>query len=130
MFGADHYVPILKAKQAEMLALRDSKSSVKAGITPLIEMVPIPWDFEKERPSKTLTKHVQDRIESLKKAWKGGRPLFVDMKWVEDAVDEEGTWAIPIWFSELQKSELAVIPVLSLEGGAQLRAAIKAAGDL
>jgi len=40
MFGPNHYVPILRWKQAERFALRDLDPSDRERITPLIELTP------------------------------------------------------------------------------------------
>ena len=44
MFGPEHYVPILKAKQAEFRALGRLAEEVRGGLTPLIELEPLGAD--------------------------------------------------------------------------------------
>ncbi len=41
MFGYKHYVPVLRWKQSEWLALRELKDVQRKEITPLIEIVPV-----------------------------------------------------------------------------------------
>ena len=47
MFGAKHYVPILRWKQAERLALRYLDEKDRCRITPLIEITPKSFDAPK-----------------------------------------------------------------------------------
>ena len=59
MFGRDHYVPILKGREGEYGALQTLAPSTRQALTPLIKIPPIPWDFEEERPAKTVDQHLK-----------------------------------------------------------------------
>ena len=45
-FNHTHYVPTLKGRAGEYGALQAMTAEVKAALTPLIEIPPIPWDFD------------------------------------------------------------------------------------
>ena len=63
-----NYVPVLKAKDGELIALRNLTSETKANLMPLIELQP------KERPElleRTLTQ--------IKKGWASGLPFLLDV---------------------------------------------------
>jgi hypothetical protein len=56
MFGSDHYVPILKAKQAEFRALGRLTTEVRSGLTPLVELEPFGADggYDLDKLSRDL----------------------------------------------------------------------------
>jgi len=84
MFGHDHYVPILKAKDGEYGALRTLLSSVRTALTPLLEIPPVDWDYKEQRPKKTIGQHLEKVGKKIERAWGHNRPLFVDLLWIPD----------------------------------------------
>ena len=48
-----------KAERGEFSALRELKAETKDLLTPLIEVPPIPWDFESEKPAKSINGHLE-----------------------------------------------------------------------
>lgn len=125
MFSEIHYVPILKAKQAELLAVKDSGPATKNHMTPLFEMVPVPWDFENEQPSDTTENHLAKGAKSIRSCWNEERPVFIDMKWIEEEEGEDGTPAVELAFAKLQEHEVPFVPVLSLANGSMYRNAVR-----
>ncbi len=75
MFDHTHYVPILRWKQAEWLALRRLSPTNKQRITPLIEITPITGPPRKRTP--TLADKLQSNALDIAKNW-GIQPIFVD----------------------------------------------------
>lgn len=69
MLDKRHYVPILKWKQGEQTALNLLPKFIKESITPLIELPPIEWNYEKEQPKKTIDKHLNGIGDSIDKHW-------------------------------------------------------------
>jgi len=65
MFNHKHYVPVLKAKQSELMALRRLDPQLKTHITPLLEI----------QPDTTNLSRVIGQIE---KGWDWEQPLFMD----------------------------------------------------
>jgi len=59
MFSHNHYVPILKGRDGEYGALQTLASNVRVALTPLLELPPIPWDYEEEAPAKTIDQHLR-----------------------------------------------------------------------
>lgn len=82
MFNDKHYVAVLKGREGEYAALRELSSGVKDWVTPLIEVPPIPWDFDNDEPSKSIDDHLAKVPERVFGAWGRQRPLFVDLLWV------------------------------------------------
>ena len=99
---------MLKSKSAEYWALRGLPNEIKAKITPLMEIIPVPWDHEKNLPTKTLKKHLDDNINKIEKSW-GGRslfdvyPIFFDFVYVNSEECINGYHPIKYFFDELRK---------------------------
>lgn len=85
MFNESHYVPIIKWKRGEQKALELLDSKYKKKFTPLIEIVPIPYDFAEERPSKTVDEHLKDIGKQLSNSWGNNMPIFLDLYWLDDS---------------------------------------------
>src|SRR5712692_3283852 len=51
MFDHKHYVPILRWKRAEWVALRDLAGDVRSHITPLVELTPRSFEARNNRPA-------------------------------------------------------------------------------
>lgn len=84
MFDHKHYVPLLKAKQGEYGALEDLPVNVKDEMTPLLEVAPVPWDWDTDTPAKTIDNHLQSLAANLIRAWGADREFFVDTLYLDD----------------------------------------------
>lgn len=80
-----HYVPILKAKRGEFQALQKMQRAVKLCFTPLLEIPPVPWDYAREGPLKTIDGHLASFPPAIQKAWGTRRVFFVDAFMLEGA---------------------------------------------
>src|SRR2546423_917579 len=78
MVEKHRYVPMLKGKDGEYGALGSLKQTTKQLITPLIELPPIPWDFDDEAPAKTIDQHVSKVAKKIESNWGTARPIFLD----------------------------------------------------
>lgn len=115
MFDHIHYVPILKGKAGEYGALRDLDPDVKERLTPIIEVPSIPWDYENDRPGKTVKDHVINVAPNIVKHWGTERAIFVDMLWVpSEEGATEGDYPLSFLFNEAQSAGLQLIPVTGL----------------
>lgn len=74
MFNHTHYVPVLRWKQAEWLALRDLDLTVKNRITPLIEFVPGKLNTSNQ---EILEKNISKTCKDFVACW-GQAPAFID----------------------------------------------------
>ena len=112
MFDHAHYVPILKGKRAEYDSLRELSPETKAALTPLIEIPPIPWDFEQDEPAKTIDQHLAPVAKSLDDAWAGDRPFFIDLLWIPDTeVMNDGRQPLSFLCDAARERNLRLIPV-------------------
>lgn len=70
------YMPILKWRQGEYLAVGRTSEGVKDGIYPLFEIPIEQWDFENDAPAKSLDDHLKNVGRRLSSNWKARRCLF------------------------------------------------------
>jgi hypothetical protein len=114
MLGERHYVPVLKWKQGEQKALEALTPAIRDGITPLIEIAPIDWDFENEVPKKTIDEHLINFGDSLQRSWQLTRPVFVDLYYL-DPQDRMVSNQHPLAYvlQEARTRNIGVIPVTS-----------------
>ena len=112
----DMYVPILKWRMGEYQALMRLKSEVKDYIVPLIVVPPIEYDFEEERPKKTIDEHMSPFGKRYREKW-GNRKCLIDL---DDSLDNQimssGKHAIQHIFDEI-RGESNAIPVVRFTNG-------------
>lgn len=77
------YVPVLLTKRGERGALTDLPAGSKATMKPLFVIEPIPWDYEEERPSKSIDQHLGNKAGQLAESW-GRSEAFVDCMFLDD----------------------------------------------
>ena len=65
MFDHRHYVPILKGREVEYGALQILQD--RTGLMPPSKVPPIPWDYEEERPAKTIDKHLEKVAQKIQR---------------------------------------------------------------
>jgi hypothetical protein len=111
-FGDEHYVPVLKWKRGEARALKELAPTVKAACTPLIEVVPIPFDYDAGVDKKSLRKHIDDAVEELATSWGTKAPVFVDVVTLLPAGVGTGN-TLTMMFDEMRKAGVRAIPVVS-----------------
>ena len=112
MFSDRHYVPAIKWKQGEYMALEELKPHHKPHLTPLVDIPAIPWDFKEERPAKSIDSHLDKIAEQMVKAWGAERSIFVDLGLVEPGVRMSGGEHPVDWlFDKLASAGVQAIPV-------------------
>lgn len=115
-FDHSHYVPILKGKRGELLALAKADNIQK--FTPLVEVVPIPMTYPEEGPgylSKTIDEHVKDTAVSFAKAMGILPSLFIDGLYIEDEKLRDGSSAMSGLFARLRTKGIPFIPAIGLD---------------
>lgn len=124
MFDHQQYVPILKWRQGEYLALERSDNSIKDWITPLFELPLEPWDFEEKKAKKTLEEHLEKFGSRLKKKW-GSRRCFVDSPFQPGTAKVNGSTHHMVEIFSLARSEGASpVPVTGLQRVKQYQKAV------
>jgi hypothetical protein len=119
VFDHRHYVPCLKLKAGEVAALQGLSPKTLAGLTPLIELPSVDWDFEEDAPRRTLPAHLERCARFLAEAWPfRDRPVFVDvLRYLDGEVGR---------FLDAASGLLAVVPVVELPAAPQDLAAARA----
>ena len=73
------YMPILRAKRGESLALRKLAKATRAAILPLIDVPRIDMNWEEGRPKKTLETHLEDKAKEIARMHGKGAGVLVDV---------------------------------------------------
>jgi hypothetical protein len=120
----ENYVPILKAKQGEIIALSDLDTNTLDKIFPLLEIPPLPWDFESDTPKKVPTKHINETLKTIKRHL-GSKPFYLDFN--SDLLDFGEVAGNPWQFIDQTVIEgMAIIPVTTLNRSNEYNAGVKA----
>lgn len=114
MKGHRHYVPILKSKQGELEAVRGLSTITKQNITPLLEVIPVPWDFQQDKPKMSLKDHLDKSAVKINKAFGCDLIFFLDMMLLNMTGSIAGIHPLEYFFNELNKYSLKVIPTIGL----------------
>ncbi|KAF0145499.1 MAG: hypothetical protein FD156_780 [Nitrospirae bacterium] len=126
MFNHLHYVPILKSKRAEFVALGQLAADIKTKLTPMIEVITVPWDFAKDLPRKTLKSHIDGVIEYIAKSWPNDLPMFLDLLYVASRNEIIADKHCLIYcFEALRVYKQMVIPVTNIDRDENYQEALK-----
>ena len=120
------YVPCLWWKRGEQQALRDLAPATKPRVFPLIQVPPIPIDWDSGSPTKTLDNHIDKVPDQVFKYW-GTAPIAVDAEEGLDPTDRMATTQHPAeWlFDEFRIRNCAAVPVISSTSDAALESAVR-----
>jgi Beta protein len=77
-----HYMPVLKWKRGEVLALSELSTDVKDQLSPLLEIPALPYNFETESPAKTIDEHLQSVRRNIEQSIGDGRQAFIDCRFL------------------------------------------------
>lgn len=103
MFPSFHYIPVLRWKQAEWVALRELSSDQKSRITPLIEFTPPKF-------AKLSTDKIRKLLGEVQRSW-GKRSVFFDFNLLSLHLS---VGALRIIDHLADNSDLSYIPVTGL----------------
>jgi hypothetical protein len=117
------YVPILKGKAAEYAALRHAGPAARAGMLPLVEVVPPADD--------TNLQHVEAvcavTVGAVAGGWGTGDPIALDPLFLPDAILPAGQTALAVLLDEARRTGVVALPVVHLgDAGAVVAAAADA----
>jgi hypothetical protein len=120
-----HYVPVVKWKRGEQSAFKDLTPAVKAACTPLIEIVPVGFDYKKQVAKKTLEEHLIDGIAAIPKSW-GLSTIFVDTRLLKEDLTVQGKTPLAFVCDGARAANATVVPVVSIRSRPDV---VKAACD-
>lgn len=125
MFSHAHYVPILKFRQGEYLAMGRSSTTIKKWMTPLFELPTEPWDFEESRPSKSMDQHLSQFGKRLSRNWKAR--CFIDSPYIGGTTTvASGSHHLEHAFSLARAEGCQAVPVVGIERDAAYKKAVAA----
>src|SRR2546425_1691664 len=113
MFDNKHYVPILRWKQGEQIALRELYPRDRSAMTPLVE---IPKDYDK---------NLDDTVKSIAKSW-GSNAMFFDVFAI--AINNGLRWGsnpVTELFNRARDLGLGLIPTTGLKTNAEIQTALR-----
>lgn len=116
------YVPIVKSKQSEMLALQHLDNSIKHRILPLIDLTAP----NKEKDKADAIKYIEKNIKGLTRYLKGFPVVMLDSSEIDTSIRiAKGHHPLQMAASLLQDAEIEVIPVVGLSRDASHIDAVK-----
>jgi hypothetical protein len=134
MFGSKHYVPILRSKMAERLALRNLLPSDRKRITPLIELTPASFKGRKRGeireepdPVRVLDQEAKNLLEAC-----GYLPFFLDLRLIDRQISAPGgkTHALEYLASLARDYRLLAVPVTGLSRSVEYQSSVsRVVGD-
>lgn len=126
MFDDKHYVPILKGKMGEFEALRTLTPAAKTRLTPVIDVPPPAWDYEKNVQKGTLANHLQKIVlKYLARSWEHTRPLFLDLSYCAgENRTVDGVHPVTYALTLAEEKKLLVIPTTALDADGAYRRAL------
>ena len=125
MFDHRRYVPILRWKEAERLALRNLGEDIRGRITPLVQLVPESIAVGKRTPTAS---HALLKITSdMRDCW-GKRTLWVDLLRIDSRLRINGSVHPLAYLAKNARANLiSMVPVTGLHRDAAYQAAVKEA---
>jgi hypothetical protein len=96
MFDLNQYVPVLRWKRAEWVALGDLASDVRSHLTPLVEPTPRGFQARANKPAPDPADVLAKNAADLQEYW-GDAPFFADT-WHLDPALRAGNGKHPLEF--------------------------------
>jgi hypothetical protein len=91
---------------------------MRQALTPLVEIPPIPWDYDGQQPAKTIDQHLIKVGQKIDRAGGSGRRIFVDLLWIPDSERMiDGGHPLTHVFESLRTRHVEAVPVVSLVRG-------------
>ncbi|MEW6355364.1 MAG: beta family protein [Planctomycetota bacterium] len=119
MFDHRHYVPVLRWKQAEWLALRDLANAERARIPPLLEFVP-----------QSFGSPCEKMADQILRSW-GHGPFFAEYGLLDDPrVPTHASTRIRRLAEEALRRNLCLIPVTGLDRTPEYQSAVRTVADM
>jgi hypothetical protein len=112
-FGVHHYVPVLKIKRGEKVALRQIFGSLRTRIIPLLEIV-------ERKPEKSLPTHLDAAFKDLAESIKPYSRCFLDAR----EIAPDGPAAAIEVFHRASSADIVFTPVTGISRTADVAAAL------
>lgn len=107
-----HYYPQLKWKPAEYESLMQLEQATIDGLTPIITIPDIDWDYENECYKKSLSSYLSNFGANLASSWSENRPILLDVKYL-DAHGTHRHHPLDVCIQDARANGKEIIPVVS-----------------
>lgn len=125
MFDYRHYVPVLRWKRAEWVALRNLSPQTRAGMTPLIEITPRGFEPADPDCGVNLDQKLPRHAERIAENWGNGR-LFLDLSLLDPRVrTTSGEHPLVVLFNAGRLNGLSMVPVTRFSQGWEYQEAVR-----
>ncbi|GLV28000.1 hypothetical protein TomTYG75_05240 [Sphingobium sp. TomTYG75] len=122
--SSNDYMPVLKWRQGEYQGLMRLHDPVKDRTVPLIEVTPPDFDFELQKPTKTIDEHIGTFASRLDKKW-GKRRALLDCSLLPPAMRmSDGRHPMLYLGQEIVATGRSIIPVVRLTSDPDYRQAV------
>lgn len=115
MFSYNHYIPILRSKQAEFNALKNLEPALKKHISPFFKVVEVERHRDTKLPKKNPQKHLNDVGTAIIKALNGHLATFVDLNDIVavsyGTIDPND---VVVFFKKIKEAGINIIPARGL----------------
>ena len=119
------YVPCLRWKMGEYLAIRRLNPRTHNYLLPIIEIPEIGYDFENQSNSKSIDDHLSKFAKRVKQNW-GKANCLIDCHLIEDQTCmSNGQHPSHFIFNGLRNEGVSAIPVITLSSSSEYLAAIR-----
>ncbi|MEF2074434.1 beta family protein [Consotaella aegiceratis] len=120
----DMYVPALRWRKAEYLALARLSGNAKDRLVPYITIPEREFDFDTRQVKKTLHDHVHPFVTRYEKKW-GGRPAWIGVHpGIADGVMDDGRDVLTYVFDGLRTLDHKIMPSIQLDAERPLKESI------
>lgn len=109
------YNPILKAKQHEIVALKNLEPQVSSFIRPLFEIEEPTEDKKIRSPDSPYSTHVRESVEKILDVWPSTGAMVDGYYWGIDKTLEDGSHFLTYAINILLKNNKKVIPVIGYD---------------
>jgi hypothetical protein len=120
MFSHKHYVPVIRWRPAEQLALRHLRTGDKVHLSPLIELIPKSFTADSIEKKGSLQIALGDAASQISACW-GRAPVFLDLSHLETGLPKA---ALPVLASQARIYHVCSIPVTNFGMEAEFQSAV------
>ncbi|QPR28320.1 beta family protein [Edwardsiella hoshinae] len=107
-----HYYPQIRWKPAEYESLMQLNQTTISGITPIITILDIDWDYENDCYKKSLSGYLSDFGTNLATSWTPNRPVLLDLKYL-DKHGSSRSHPLDMCINDARSHGKEIVPVVS-----------------
>jgi len=114
MFNHTHYVPILRWKRGERIALENLRAQHRRKMTPLLEVVPKDFAPNREGIPRAPNRVLAQKADEVRTCW-GRDPFFLDLQLLQPPLaGAKQAHPLVVFGEEARARQLRLVPVTGL----------------